>query len=110
MRGVSRRVVGTLVAAATVLLLMTSAVSAADPDSTRPSAALGARGHASDHARVQLQHGGGLKPPATDIEVAVPLFSASPSSGMGAVDVTWVLVFAGGALASLRYMTRRARL
>jgi hypothetical protein len=110
MRGVSRRVVGTLVAAATVLLLMTSAVSAADPDSTRASAVLGARGHASDHARVQLQHGGGLKPPATDIEAAVPLFSAYPSTGSGAVDVTWVLVFAAGALASLRYMTRRARL
>src|SRR6478752_2303978 len=70
MLGVSRRVVGTLVAAATILLLMTSAVSAADPDSTRPSVA----------------------------------------SGAGAVEVTWVLVFAGGALASLRYMKRRARL
>ncbi len=110
MLGVSRRVVGTLVAAATILLLMTSAVSAADPDSTRPSVAFGARVHASDHARVQLQHGGGLKPPATDVEAAAPLFTASPASGAGAVEVTWVLVFAGGALASLRYMTRRARL
>ncbi len=110
MLGVSRRVAGTLVAAATILLLMTSAVSAADPDSTRTSVALGARVHAADHGRVQLQHGGGLKPPATDVEAAAPLVNASPASGAGVVGVTWVLVFAGGALGSLRYMTRRARL
>ncbi len=109
MFGVSRRIVATLVAAATILLLMTSAVSAADPDSVRPSVALGAPSHAAAHGRVLLQHGGGLKPPATDVEAA-PLASTSPVSGPGAVEVTWVLVFVGGALASLRYMTRRARL
>lgn len=109
MFGVSRRIVATLVAAATILLLMTSAVSAADPDSGRPSSALGARSHIADHSKAQLQHGGGLKPPATDVEAA-PLLNASPVSGAGAVDVTWILVFVGGALASIRYMTRRARL
>ena len=109
MFGVSRRIIATLVAAATILVLMTSAVSAADPDSVRPSVALGARAHASDHSRVQLQHGAGLKPPATDVEAA-PQLSASPVSGAGTVDVTWVLVFVGGALASLKFMTRRARL
>ena len=109
MLGVSRRVVGTLVAAATILLLMTSAVSAADPDSTRPSVALGARVHASDHGRVQLEHGAGLKPPATDVEAA-PFLSVSPASDAGAVQVTWILVFALSVVASLRYMTRRSRL
>jgi hypothetical protein len=108
MSRISRRIAATVVATATILLLMTSAVSAADPDSVRPSAALGARAHASDHGRVLLQHGGGLKPPATDVEAA-PLLSASPLSGSGAVEMTWVLVFVAGALASLRYVTRRAR-
>ena len=109
MFGVSRRIARTLVATTTVLVLMTSTVSAADPDSVRPSATLGARAHASDHGRVLLQHGGGLKPPATDVEAA-PLWSVSPVSGTGTVEMTWVLVFLAGALASLRYITRRARL
>jgi hypothetical protein len=109
MSRVSRRVPATIVAAATILMLTTSAVSAADPDSARPSVALGARSHASDHGRLQLQHGGGLKPPATDVEAA-PLPAASPVSGAGSVQMGWVLVFVAGALGSLRYMTRRARL
>ena len=109
MSGISRRIVATLITTATILLLMTSAVSAADPDSNRPSAALGARTHTSDHGRVQLQHGGGLKPPATDVEAA-PLLSAPPASGASGVQASWVLVFVLGVLASLRYLTRRARL
>jgi hypothetical protein len=33
-----------------------------------------------------------------------------PPSGVGIALAMWFLVFAGGILASLRYMTRRARL
>ena len=108
MSRVSRRVAASIVAATTVLILTTSAVSAADPDSLRPSIALGARSHVSDHGRLQLQHGGGLKPPATDVEAAV--LTASPVSGAGSVQMGWVFVFVAGALVSLRYLTRRARL
>jgi hypothetical protein len=109
MSRVSRRVAATILATATILVLTTSAVSAADPDSVHPSVALGARSHVSDHSKLQLQHGGGLKPPATDVE-AGPLRTAPPVSDAGWVQMGWVLVFVAGALASLRYMTRRARL
>ena len=109
MSRVSRRLAATVGAAATILMLTTSAVAAADPDSVRSSATLGARSNVADHGRLQLQHGGGLQPPATDVEAA-SLPTTSIGSGGGAVQGTWILVFIGGALASLRYMTRRARL
>jgi hypothetical protein len=109
MSRVSRRLVATVVAAATILMLTTSAVAAADPDSVRSSASLGARSHLAEHGRLQLQHGGGLQPPPTDVEAA-SLPMTPIGSGGGALQGTWILVFVGGALASLRYMTRRARL
>lgn len=119
MFGVSRRLVSTLVAAATITVLTTSAVSAADPDSLNSARAnvsssgasvtLGARSHDAGSARLRLDHGGGLKPPATDVE-AGPLEAQTPAAGLGIALATWVLVFAAGVLASLRYMTRRSRL
>ena len=104
-------------AAATILVLSTSAVAAADPDSStaRANGSHGAPatlGIKSDHAapsRVHLDHGGGLQPPATDVESA-PLGAGAPASGVGVALALWVLVFAGGVLASLRYMKQRSRL
>jgi hypothetical protein len=111
--------VATVGAAATILMLTTSAVAAADPDaltsarangsSTSPSVTLGARSNHSDDVRLQLQHGGGLQLPATDVESG-PLAAAAPVPGVGVALATWVLVFVAGVLASLRYMTRRSRL
>jgi len=109
MSRVSRRLAAAITTAATILMLTTSAVAAADPDSVRSSATLGARSHAAEHGRLQLQHGGGLQPPATDIEAA-PLPTTVVGSAGGTMALTWILVFVGGALASLRYMTRRGRL
>jgi hypothetical protein len=104
-------------AAATILVLSTGAVAAADPDSSTArangaadaNATLGIR---SDHAapsRPQLDHGGGLQLPATDVESA-PLGVDAPASGVGLGLATWILVFVGGVLASLRYMKQRPRL
>jgi len=119
MLGVSRRLVATIGAAATILMLMTSTVAAADPDSlasarangssTGAAVTLGARSHDAGPARLRLDHGGGLKPPATDIELA-PIAVDAPASAIGLALTTWVLVFAAGVLASLRYMARRSRL
>jgi len=112
MFGVSRRVSAAIGAAATILVLSTSAVAAADPDSST-ARANGSLGVKSDHAapaRPHLDHGGGLQgPPATDVESA-PLGAAAPASGLGVALALWALVFAGGVLASLRYMKQRSRL
>ena len=104
-------------AAATILVLSTTAVAAADPDSLAAGATGSADVHAtlgikSDHAapsRPHLDHGGGLQPPATDVESA-PLGVGTPASGVGVAMLLWALVFAGGVLASLRYMKQRSRL
>ena len=118
MFGVSRRVSAAIGAAATILVLSTSAVAAADPDSATarangsPAGVPATLGIKSDHAapsRPHLDHGGGLQPPATDVE-ATPLRAGAPASGVGVALALWFLVFAGGVLASLKYMTRRARL
>jgi hypothetical protein len=120
MFGVSRRLFATVGALATILVLTTSVVSAADPDSLTSarandsaagaSATLGAKSHrVSDDGRLDLQHGGGLQPPATDVE-AWPLDAHAPASGLAVALATWVLVFVAGVLASLRYMARRSRL
>jgi hypothetical protein len=111
--------VATIGAAATILMLATSTVAAADPDSfatarandssTGTAVTLGIRSHDAGPARMRLDHGGGLKPPATDIELS-PIAVAAPASGIGLALTTWVLVFAAGVLASLRYMARRSRL
>ena len=121
MFGVSRRLFATVGTVVTVLMLTTSAVSAADPDSLTSARAngsstgapvtLGARSHISRDAgpaRLRLEHGGGLQPPATDVE-AGPLDASAPTSGIAVALATWFLVFAAGVLASLRYMARRAR-
>jgi hypothetical protein len=118
MLGVSRRLVATVGAAATILMLTTCVVAAADPDSlasargnSSPTATvtLGVRAHDAGPVRMRLDHGGGLKPPATDIELA-PIAVGAPVSGIGIALTTWVLIFAAGVLASLRYMARRSRL
>jgi hypothetical protein len=119
MLGVSRRLVATVGAAATILMFSTSVVAAADPDSlasarangssTSATVMLGARTQDARPARLRLDHGGGLKPPATDIELA-PVAVGAPASGIGLALTTWALVFAAGVLASLRYMARRSRL
>jgi hypothetical protein len=111
--------VATVGAAATILVLATSTVAAADPDSSASARAngssagaavtLGARSQDARPARLRLDHGGGLKPPATDIEIA-PIATAAPASGIGLALATWVLVFAASVLASLRFMARRSRL
>jgi hypothetical protein len=119
MLGVSRRLVATVGAAATILMLTTSVVAAADPDSlvsarangspTSAAVVLGLRAQDAGPVRMRLDHGGGLKPPATDIELA-PITVGVPASGIGIALTTWVLVFVAGVLASLRYMARRSRL
>lgn len=122
MFGVSRRLFATIGAAATILVLTTSAVAAADPDSLRSghtnasstdaAVMLGAISHlGSGHARpVQLQlHGGGLHLPATDTEPG-PLDARAPASGLGFPLAMWVVVFALGVLASHKYLARRSRL
>ena len=119
MIGVSRRFIATVGAAATILMLTTSTVSAADPDaltsarangsSAGASITLGAKSDATGPARVRLEHGGGLQPPATDVE-AGPFAANAPASGVSVALGAWVLVFVAGALASLRFMTRRSRL
>lgn len=117
MIGVSRRTFATLVAAATIFVLSTGAVAAADPDSrasardgsSGASVTLGAKSDVVRPGRVQLDHGGGLQLPATDVESA-PLNAGAPASDVGVALATWVLVFIAGVLASLRYMMRRSRL
>jgi hypothetical protein len=118
MLGVSRRLVATVGAAATILMLTTSVVAAADPDSFASARAngssagavtLGARSQDARPARLRLDHGGGLKPPATDIELA-PIAVDGRASGIGLALTTWVLVFAASVVASLRWMARRSRL
>jgi hypothetical protein len=119
MLGVSRRLVATVGAAATILMLTTSVVAAADPDSlasargngspTAATVTLGVRAHDAGPVRMRLDHGGGLKPPATDVELA-PIAVGAPVSGIGVALTTWVLVFAAGVVASLRYLARRSRL
>lgn len=120
MIGVSRRLVAMVGAGATILLLTTSTVSAADPDaltsarangsSAGASVTLGAKSDGAGPARVRLEHGGGLQgPPATDVE-AGPFAADAPASGVSVALGAWVLVFVAGALASLRFMTRRSRL
>ena len=117
MIGVSRRTFATLVAAATIFVLSTGAVAAADPDSrasagdgsSGASVTLGAKSDLVRPGRVQLDHGGGLHLPATDVESA-PLTGGATASDVGVALGIWVLVFLAGALASLGYMTRRSRL
>lgn len=117
---VSRRLFATIGAVAIILVLMTSGVSASDPDSSTSARAhgssagasltLGAKSYrVSDRGRMDLEHGGGLKPPATDVEAGL-LDAPASASGVGLALATWVLVFVAGALASLRYMARRSRL
>ena len=124
MFGVSRRLFATVGAAATILMLTTSAVAAADPDSltsahandssTGAAVTLGSMSHlgsgGAGRAGLQL-HGGGLHLPATDTEPG-PLDARAPASGVGVLQATWawVVVFVVGVLASLRYMARRSRL
>jgi hypothetical protein len=118
MFGVSRRLVATVGAAATILVLSTSTVAAADPDastaarangsSTGASVTLGAKFNVARPGRLQLDHGGGLQPPATDVE-SPSLDVGVPVSGVGVALATWILVFVAGVLASLRYMARRSR-
>jgi hypothetical protein len=119
MFGVSRRLYATVGAAATILVLTTGSVAGADPDSltsarangssTVASVALGAKSDVVRAARLRLDHGGGLQPPATDVE-SPTLDVAVPATGLGVALATWFLVFVGGVLASLRYLTRRSRL
>jgi hypothetical protein len=111
--------IATVVAAATILVLSSGAVAAADPDSSTSARAngasagatvtLGARSHSAGTTRLRLDHGGGLKPPATDIEIA-PVAVGGPASGVGLALASWVLVFVASVLASLRFMARRSRL
>ena len=119
MLGVSRRLVATVGAAATILMLTTTVVAAADPV-LRPPPARTVRPPAppsySGLKRTTRDRSGcgsttveDSKPPATDIELA-PIAAASPVSGIGIALTTWVLVFAAGVLASLRYLARRSRL
>jgi hypothetical protein len=122
MFGVSRRLVATFGAAATILMLTTSAVAAADPESMTSAhangssagaaVALGARSHlgsgGTGPARLQL-HGSGLHLPATDTEAGQPDIGA-PASGVDVAPSTWVVVFVVGILVSLRYLARRSRL
>ena len=119
MFGVSRRLSATLAAVATSLVLTTGAVSAADPDTVRSARAnasstggsvlLGAKSHRVSDGRVDLDHGGGLQLPATDIEPEAAV-GLTPASNLRVALATWILVFAAGALASLKYMARRSRL
>jgi acetyl esterase/lipase len=122
MFGVSRRLIATFGAAATILVLTTSAVAAADPQSmtsahmngssTGAVVALGARSHlgSGDAGPARLQfHGGGLHLPATDTEAA-PLHTGAQASGVGVTLATWIVVFVVGVLASLKYLARRSRL
>ena len=117
MTGISRRMSAAIGAAAVILAFSTSAASAADPDlstarangSADAHAALGITSDRAAPSRPRLDHGGGLQLPATDVESA-PLGAGPPGSGVGIALALWFLVFAGGVLASLRYMKQRSRL
>jgi hypothetical protein len=118
---VSRRSLATFGLLATILLASPGVVAAAAPDSSTSARAsgsatgaavmLGAMSHLdAGHARpVGQLHGGGLKPPATDVAPG-PLAAGAPVSGVGLPLAAWVMVLVVGVLASLRYTARRSRL